>query len=178
MRRQQLHVLVLKLVPHCLNVGCLCLHLTTGLLHHLTVALMGRHVLTMLTNINTGEKNPLGEQCFLETKTREEGQTGPLFSVTASYVCQTELQMKCVGHEGKLLFFNLLCQSLRNQSTFLAGPFHYVSRSLGKYKLAEKEATGCYIVIIKLPLPIFLITVMMFAKIYIMLSKNIFLLLF
>ena len=61
--------------------------------------------------------NPLAEQCFLETKTREEGQTGPLFSVTASDVCQTELQMKCVGHEGKLLFFNLLCQSLRNQST-------------------------------------------------------------
>ena len=82
--------------------------------------------------------NPLAEQCFLETKTREEGQTGPLFSVTASDVCQTELQMKCVGHEGKLLFFNLLCHSLRNQSTFLAGPFHYVTRSLGKYRLAEK----------------------------------------
>ena len=61
--------------------------------------------------------NPLAEQCFLETKTREEGQTGPLFSVTASDVCQTELQMKCVGLEGELLFFNLLCQSLRNQST-------------------------------------------------------------
>ena len=92
---------------------------------------------SMLTNVNTGEKNPLAEQCFLETKTREEGQTGPLFSVTASDVCQTELQMKCVGHKRKLLFFNLLCQSLRNQSTFLAGPFHYVTRSLDKYKIAE-----------------------------------------
>ena len=48
MRRQQLHVLVLKLVQHCLNVGCLCLHLTTVLLRHLTVSLMERHVLCQL----------------------------------------------------------------------------------------------------------------------------------
>ena len=75
----------------------------------------------MLTNINTGEKIQLAGQCLLEIKTRAEGQTEPLTSVTPLHVCQTELQMKCVGDEVKLnlLFFNLMSQSLRNLSTFL-----------------------------------------------------------
>ena len=49
---------------------------------------------SMLPNINTGEKIQLAGQCLLEIKTRAEGQTEPLSSVTASHVCQTELQMK------------------------------------------------------------------------------------
>ena len=50
---------------------------------------------SMLIKINTGEKIQLAGQCLLEITTRAEGQTEPLSSVTASHVCQTELQMKC-----------------------------------------------------------------------------------
>ena len=52
---------------------------------------------TMLTNVNNGENIQLVGKCLLEIKTRAEGQTEPLSSVTAAHVCQTELQMKCVG---------------------------------------------------------------------------------
>ena len=54
---------------------------------------------SMLTNIYTGEKIQFAGRCLLEIKTRAEGETEPLSSVTASHGCQTELQMKCVGDE-------------------------------------------------------------------------------
>ena len=56
---------------------------------------------SMLTTTNTGEKIQLAGQCLLEIRTRAEGQTEPLSSVTASHVCQTELQIKCVGDQVK-----------------------------------------------------------------------------
>ena len=38
---------------------------------------------SILTHVNTGEKIQLAGQCFLEIKTRAEGQTEPLSSVAA-----------------------------------------------------------------------------------------------
>lgn len=106
MKRLQLHVLVLKLVQHCLNAGCLCLHLTTSLLHHLTVSLTGRHV-------------QLVRQYLLEIKTKAEGQTEPLSSMTAAYVCQTELKMKCVGDEVKFTILQSFVPESKKSKYFL-----------------------------------------------------------
>lgn len=73
----------------------------------------------MLTNINTGEKIQLAGQCLLEIKTRAEGQTEPLPSVTASHVCQTELQMKCVGDEVKSTILQSFVPESKKSKYFL-----------------------------------------------------------
>ena len=74
---------------------------------------------SMLTNINTGENIQLAGQCLLEIKTRAEGQTEPLSSVTASHVCQTELQMKCVGDEVKSTILQSFVPESKKSKYFL-----------------------------------------------------------
>lgn len=44
---------------------------------------------SMLTNVNTSEHIQLPGQCLLQIRTKAEGQTEPLSSVTAAHVCQT-----------------------------------------------------------------------------------------
>ena len=56
-----------------------------------------------LTNVRTKQKTKLTGQCLLEIKTRAEGQSEPLTSVTAAHVCQVQLQMKCTEMEHTIL---------------------------------------------------------------------------
>ena len=57
-----------------------------------------------LTNVRTNQEVQLTGQCLLEIKTRAEGQSEPLYSVTGAHVCQVQLQMKCAEMlEGALL---------------------------------------------------------------------------
>ena len=74
---------------------------------------------SMLTNINTGKQIQLAGQCLLEIKTRAEGQTEPLSSVTASHVCQTELQMNCVGDQVKFTILQSFVSESKKSRYFL-----------------------------------------------------------
>ena len=56
---------------------------------------------------------------MLEIKTRAEGQTEPLSSVTASHVCQTELQMKCVGDEVQFTILQSFVPESKKSKYFL-----------------------------------------------------------
>lgn len=48
-----------------------------------------------ITNLKTNKNIKLNGQCLLEIKTRAEGQTEPLSTVTGAHICQVQLQMKC-----------------------------------------------------------------------------------
>ena len=78
---------------------------------------------SMLTNINTGEKIQLAGQCQLEIKIRAEGETEPLSLVTASHVCLTELQKKCVGDEVKSTILQSFVPESKKSKYFLIASF-------------------------------------------------------
>ena len=96
---------------------------------------------SMLTNISTGEEIQLGGQCLLEIKTRTEGQTEPLSSVTASHVCQTGLGTKFVRDEVKSILQSFVLESKKSKYFLIARNDSFIASFLNTCSSAFNNDT-------------------------------------